>query len=83
MQDCAGVLWLGPDGPHMHPKLLGGARPAVAAGELTLGNDGEVLSVNNLSGTFGCAADSLFAVVGAIIVQGGRCSADAVSPYEE
>ena len=51
VQDCEGVVWFGPDGPHMHPRVLGGARPAVAAGEMTLGANGEVLSINNLSGT--------------------------------
>ena len=82
VQDCAGVVWVGPDGPHMHPRVLGGARPAVAAGELTLGEGGEVLSINNLSGTFRCAPDSLLAAVGGIILQGGRCPAGAVSQYE-
>ena len=82
VQDCAGLLWVAPDGPHMHPRVLGGARPAVAAGELTLGDNGEVLSVNNLSGTFVCAPDSLLVVVGAIIVQGGKIAADAISRFE-
>src|SRR5438270_12174966 len=59
VQDCAGVVWMAPDGPHAHPRVLGGARPAVAAGELTLGEKGEVLSINNLSGTFKCAPDCL------------------------
>jgi hypothetical protein len=82
VQDCAGVVWVGPDGPHMHPRVLGGARPAVAAGEVTLGEDGEVLSINNLSGTFQCAPDSLLVAVGGIIAQGGRCTADAITRYE-
>ncbi len=82
VQDCGGVVWVAPDGPHMHPRVLGGARPAVAAGELTVGAGGEVLSVNNLSGTFVCAPDSLLLVVGGIIVQGGKIAADAISRYE-
>jgi len=82
VQDCAGVVWVGPDGPHMHPRILGGARPAVAAGELTLGESGEVLASNNLSGTFRCAPDSLLVVVGGFIVQEGRCTADAIARYE-
>src|SRR5690349_727462 len=82
VQDCAGVVWVAPDGPHMHPRVLGGARPAVAAGELTLGEAGEVLSINNLSGTFQCAPDSLLLAVGGIVAQGGKVVAGAISRFE-
>jgi hypothetical protein len=82
VQDCSGVVWLSPDGPHVHPRVLGGARPVVAAGELILGENGEVLSINNLSGTFRCAADCLLVVVGGIVVQGGKIEAGAVTRYE-
>lgn len=82
VQDCDGTVWLAPDGPHMHPRVLGGARPAVSAGELTLGESGEVLSINNLSGTFECSPDSLLVAVGGIIVLGGKIAADAISRYE-
>ena len=82
VQDCAGIVWVGPDGPHMHPRVLGGARPATAAGELTLAANGEVLLINNLSGTFRCHPDSLLLAVGGIIAQGGRCLADAITRYE-
>jgi hypothetical protein len=66
----------------MHPRVLGGARPVVGAGELILGDDGEVVAINNLSGTFQCAPDSLFSVVGGIIFQAGKITADAISRYE-
>jgi hypothetical protein len=82
VQDCGGVVWLAPSGPHMHPRVLGRARPAVAAGELTIGETGEVVSVNNLSGTFQCAPDCLLLVIGGIILQGGRIVADAIYRYE-
>jgi hypothetical protein len=82
VQDCAGTVWVAPDGQHMHPRVLGGARPAVSAGELTLGGNGEVLSINNLSGTFQCAPDCLLVVVGGIIAQGGKIVAGAISRYE-
>jgi hypothetical protein len=82
VQDCAGVVWVAPDGPHMHPRVLGGARPAVAAGELTLGEGGEVLSINDLSGTFRCAPDCLLVAAGGIIIQGGTIAAAAISRYE-
>ena len=52
VQDCAGVVWVLPDGCHRHPRILGGVRPAVAAGELVVGEGGEIHSINNLSGTF-------------------------------
>lgn len=83
VQDCAGVVWVLPDGVHQHPHVLGGRRPAVAAGELTLGIDGEVLSINNISGTYRCATDCLLAAVGALVKQGAKVSADAFTPYEE
>ena len=82
VQDCSGVVWVAPDGPHRHPRLLGGARPAVAAGELILAEGGEVLSINNLSGTFQCAPDSLLVAVGGMIIQGGKIAADAISRNE-
>lgn len=82
VQDCAGVVWVAPDGPHMHPRVLGGARPVVSAGELILGENGEVLSINNLSGTFECAPDCLLLAVGGIIVQGGKIVSSAISRYE-
>lgn len=66
----------------MHPRVLGGARPVVAAGELTLGEKGEVLAINNLSGTFHCTPDSLLLAVGGIICQGGKIVADAITRYE-
>ncbi len=82
VQDCAGVVWVGPDGVHMHPRILGGARAAVAAGELTLGEAGEILSINNLSGTFRCAPDSLLVAVGGVVAQGGTIVVDAIQRYE-
>jgi hypothetical protein len=54
----------------------------VAAGELTLGEKGEVLAINNLSGTFHCTPDSLLLAVGGIICQGGKIVADAITRYE-
>jgi len=82
VQDCAGVVWIAPDGFHMHPRVLGRARPVVAAGELTLGENGEVLLINNLSGTFRCASDCLFPALGGLIVQGATVTPDAIRRYE-
>lgn len=51
VQDENGAVFVLPDGPHLHPKVLGGARPAMYAGDLTI-EDGTIVDVTNLSGTF-------------------------------
>ena len=40
-----------PDGPHVHPTVLGGALPAWYAGDMTV-RGGSVVDLTNLSGTF-------------------------------
>jgi hypothetical protein len=55
---------------HAHHVVLGRARPAVSAGELILGDGGVILEINNLSGTFQCASDSLFTAIGGLVRQG-------------
>ena len=83
VQACDGMVWVAPDGIHMHPRVLGGARPAVAAGELTVEANGRIISINNLSGTFRCAPDSLLTAVGGLIAQGAVIDASAITPYED
>jgi hypothetical protein len=51
VQDASGTIVVLPDGPHLHPKVLGGGQPALYAGDLTVTN-GKVADVTNLSGTF-------------------------------
>ena len=51
VRDDAGIVWVLPDGQHRHPKVLGQARPAMYAGDLTVA-DGKIKDVTNLSGTF-------------------------------
>lgn len=51
VQDIHGVVYVVPDGPHMHPRVLGGAQPAAYAGDLTI-IGGQVVDLTNLSGTF-------------------------------
>jgi hypothetical protein len=51
VQDGQGTVHVLADGPHMHPKVLGGGRPAMYAGDLTIAN-GCVADLTNLSGTF-------------------------------
>jgi hypothetical protein len=51
VQDGAGTVWVLPDGPHVHPLVLGGARAAEYAGDMTV-RGGRVIDLTNLSGTF-------------------------------
>jgi len=53
VQDSQGIVHVLPDGPHLHPKVLGGGEPAMYAGDFTL-VDGKVADLTNLSGTFQC-----------------------------
>lgn len=82
VQDCDGKLWVLPDGFHVHPYVLGRARPAVAAGELTVQEYGVVIEVNNISGTFRCHPDCLFTAIGGLIMQGATVAPDAMHPFE-
>jgi len=51
VRDGNGIVYILPDGPHLHPKVLGGARPAMYAGDMTI-QGGKVVGLTNLSGTF-------------------------------
>lgn len=51
MRDGAGTVWVLPDGPHVHPLVLGGGLPAMYAGDMTV-RGGRVVDLTNLSGTF-------------------------------
>lgn len=51
VQDKSGLIFVLPDGPHRHPKVLGNGEPALCAGDLTLLN-GSITDFTNLSGTF-------------------------------
>jgi hypothetical protein len=51
VQDEKGIVHAIPDGPHVHPKVLGGARSALYAGDFTVANH-TVIDLTNLSGTF-------------------------------
>lgn len=51
VRDVNGVVYVVPDGPHMHPKVLGGGKPATYAGDMTI-RGGRLVDLTNLSGTF-------------------------------
>jgi hypothetical protein len=72
-QDVFGVVYVlrqDQQPGHAHHVVLGRARPAVSAGELVLGEGGAILEINNISGTFQCAPDSLLAAIGGFVRQG-------------
>ncbi len=62
---------------HAHHVVLGRARPAASARELVLGEGGVILEINNISGTFQCAPDSLFAAIGGLVRQGAIFNNDS------
>lgn len=51
VMDVNGDIYVLPDGPHLHPKVLGQNRPALYAGDMTL-HQGRVKDLTNLSGSF-------------------------------
>jgi hypothetical protein len=52
VQDADGTIHILPNGSHMHPKVLGGAKPGAAAGEVFVGEGKTITELNNISGTF-------------------------------
>lgn len=51
VRDLQGVIFVLPDGPHRHPRVLGRGKSATYAGDLTIRN-GSIVDLTNLSGTF-------------------------------
>ena len=51
VRDGTGTVWALPDGPHVHPLVLGDGLPAMYAGDMTI-RGGRVVDLTNLSGTF-------------------------------
>lgn len=62
VQDLDGTVWVVPDGPHVHPKVLGGGQPALYAGTLRISGQ-VVLELTNLSGTFRCDDDDGLVII--------------------
>ena len=78
VRDVRGVVRVLEDGPHRHPRVLGGGRPARYAGDLTV-RGGQIADVTNLSGTFRCDdRDGLIAVANALEAAGLPVAAGAV-----
>ncbi len=73
-----GEIYVLPDGPHQHPRILGTASPVLYAGDMTIEN-GMIVDVTNLSGTFQCQdREALIAVVDAMKESGCLVAPGAV-----
>jgi hypothetical protein len=78
VQDVSGLIWVLADQPHIHPKVLGLAKSALYAGDLST-KSGEVIDVTNLSGTFQCDDPAgLLAVTDQLVRQGLAIARGAV-----
>ncbi len=51
VRGSTGEIFVLPDGPHLHPRILGLGKPASYAGDMTI-RGGRILDLTNLSGTF-------------------------------
>jgi hypothetical protein len=70
VRDRTGTVYVVPDAPHIHPRVLGNAEPAFYAGDLTV-RGGRVIDLTNLSGTFQFDdPDGLLSVADQLIQQG-------------
>jgi hypothetical protein len=70
-----------PNGDHLHPTVLGGGRSAAAAGEITIGRNGMVTEINNISFTFQHGAETLPGVRAALEKSGLQCAPDSIKPF--
>jgi hypothetical protein len=78
VRDTQGVIHVVPDGPHLHPRVLGGGSAAMYAGDLTI-QQGTIRDVTNLSGTFQFDnTDGLLAVADELIRLGFNVAPAAV-----
>ncbi len=69
-QKTDGTIYIAPDRPHQHPKILGGAEAVRYAGDIRL-QRGKLLDITNLSGTFRCdEPDGLLAAAQQFVQQG-------------
>jgi RHS repeat-associated protein len=80
-QDGDGVVHVVPSGPHLHPTVLGGGKPAAASGEIVIGSNGVVTEINNISFTFQHDASVLPGVKRALEQAGLRVAPDAIKPF--
>lgn len=73
-------LWILPDGPHRHPRILGHATPVKYAGDLRV-DHGTIVDMTNLSGTFLCDDPEGLIEAAELFRQSGFKLADAAVRY--
>lgn len=81
VRDADGVIHVVPNGPGLHPTVLGNGRAASAAGEVTIGPNGVVTEINNISYTFQFGSDVLPGVRAALEKLGLNVVDDAIKPF--
>lgn len=78
VQDTEGTIHVLPDGVHLHPKVLGGAKAALYAGDVTVLGD-RIVDLTNLSGTFQFSGrEGLLSIAKSLEELGFRIDAGAV-----
>lgn len=76
VQAADGTVWVVPETEgHLHPKVLGGATPAAAAGGLLVDPGGVIVEIDNFSGTFRFGPEVFPQVLAALGSNGGNVSA--------
>lgn len=81
VMDERGVVNVLRDGPHLHPKVLGGAQSATGAGTLKVSNESIVTEISNCSGTFRFGPSSIPHVIDSLRNQGVQVSPTASRPF--
>jgi hypothetical protein len=81
VRDSDGVIHVVRDGPGLHPTVLGNGGAATAAGEITIGPNGVVTEINNISYTFQFGSDVLQGVREALQKLGLKVADDAIRPF--
>jgi len=81
VQDANGVVHVVPNGPHLHPTVLGNGQRAAAAGEIVIDSKGVVTEINNISYTFQWGEETLPGVQSALEALGIKVAPDAIKPF--
>jgi hypothetical protein len=81
VRDADGFIHIVPDGPGLHPTVLGNGQAASAAGEITIRPGGVISEINNISYTFQFGAYVLPSVKAALQQMGFKVAPNAIKPF--
>jgi len=81
VQDANGVIHVVPNGPGLHPTVLGGGQAAAAAGEIVIGPGGVITEINNISYTFQFGDEILSSMRSGCESLGFKVGKDALKPF--